>query len=70
MFFPLVQDFLHNAGFLSSKSEISRALKQNSISINKEKIDDSYSISEKNLICNKYILAQRGKKYYFIITID
>ncbi|MDA8588777.1 tyrosine--tRNA ligase [Flavobacteriaceae bacterium] len=68
--FPLVQDFLHNAGFLSSKSEISRALKQNSISINKEKIDDSYSISEKNLICNKYILAQRGKKYYFIITID
>ena len=68
--FPLVQDFLHNAGFLSSKSEISRALKQNSISINKEKIDDSYSISEKNLICDKYILAQRGKKYYFIITID
>ena len=68
--FPLVQDFLHNAGFLSSKSEISRALKQNSISINKEKIDDSYSISVKNLICDKYILAQRGKKYYFIITID
>ena len=68
--FPLVQDFLHNAGFLTSKSEISRALKQNSISINKEKIDDSYSISEKNLICDKYILAQRGKKYYFIITID
>ena len=68
--FPMVQDFLHNAGFLTSKSEISRALKQNSISINKEKIDDSYSISEKNLICNKYILAQRGKKYYFIITID
>jgi tyrosyl-tRNA synthetase len=68
--FPLVQDFLHNTGFLSSKSEISRALKQNSISINKEKIDDSYSISVKNLICDKYILAQRGKKYYFIITID
>ena len=68
--FPLVQDFLHNAGFLSSKSEISRALKQNSISINKEKIDDSYSIYEKNLICDKYILVQRGKKYYFIITID
>ena len=42
----------------------------NSISINKEKIDDSYSISVKNLICDKYILAQRGKKYYFIITID
>ena len=37
---------------------------------NKEKIDDSYSISVKNLICDKYILAQRGKKYYFIITID
>ncbi|MDB4130688.1 tyrosine--tRNA ligase [Flavobacteriaceae bacterium] len=65
-----VQDFLHNAEFLSSKSEIIRALKQNSISINKEKVDSSYVISKENLICEKYILAQRGKKNYYLISFN
>ena len=65
-----VQEFLYKAKFLSSKSEIIRALKQNSISINKEKVDASYSISKENLICNKYILAQRGKKNYYLISFN
>ena len=65
-----VQDFLHKAEFLSSKSEIIRALKQNSISINKEKVDSSYVISKENLICEKYILAQRGKKNYYLISFN
>ncbi len=65
-----VQEFLFKAKFLSSKSEIIRALKQNSISINKEKVDASYSISKENLICNKYILAQRGKKNYYLISFN
>lgn len=66
----IVQEFLYKAKFLSSKSEILRALKQNSISINKEKVDASYSISKENLICNKYILAQRGKKNYYLISFN
>lgn len=66
----LVQEFLYKAKFLSSKSEIIRALKQNSISINKEKVDSSYSISKENLICKKYILAQRGKKNYYLISFN
>ena len=66
----LVQEFLYKAKFLSSKSEIIRALKQNSISINKEKVDFSYSISKENLICNKYVLAQRGKKNYYLISFN
>jgi len=66
----LVQEFLYKAKFLSSKSEIIRALKQNSISINKEKVDASYKISKDNLICNKYILAQRGKKNYYLISFN
>jgi len=68
--FKNIQDFLHSVGFLSSKSEILRSINQNAVSINKEKIDLSYTISEKSLICDKYILAQRGKKFYFLITID
>ncbi|RZP09409.1 MAG: tyrosine--tRNA ligase [Flavobacteriales bacterium] len=66
----LVQEFLYKAKFLSSKSEIIRALKQNSISINKEKVDALYKISKDNLICNKYILAQRGKKNYYLISFN
>jgi tyrosyl-tRNA synthetase len=66
----LVQEFLYKSKFLSSKSEIIRALKQNSISINKEKVDSSYSISKENLICNKYVLAQRGKKNYYLISFN
>ena len=68
--FSQIQDFLHEAGFLSSKSEIIRSIKQNAISINKQKIDLSYNLDSNNLICGKYILAQRGKKYYYLITID
>ena len=66
----IVQEFLYKAKFLSSKSEIIRALKQNSISINKEKVDALYKISKDNLICNKYILAQRGKKNYYLISFN
>src|SRR5699024_6619765 len=37
-------------GFLKSNGEAIRALKQNSISVNKEKVDDSYTISTSDLI--------------------
>tara|TARA_B100000470_G_C19659372_1_gene332398 strand:- start:301 stop:756 length:456 start_codon:yes stop_codon:yes gene_type:complete len=67
---PTVYEFLSEAGFLSSKSEINRAIKENAISINKEKIDSNFVLSEKNLVCGKYILAQRGKKNYFLISIS
>ena len=66
---PVVQEFLYKVGFLSSKSEINRAIKENSISINKDKIKDTDRLSKSNLICDKYILAQRGKKNYFLIVI-
>jgi len=67
---PSIVDFLVKAGFLSSKSEIIRAINENSISINKEKRDSSFSLSKSNLICSKYILVQRGKKNYFLIVVN
>ncbi|MCR9183571.1 MAG: tyrosine--tRNA ligase [Flavobacteriaceae bacterium] len=56
-------------GFLKSNSEARRALKENSISVNKEKVDDSYKITEKDLINNTFVLLQRGKKNYYILKI-
>src|SRR5690606_18425645 len=54
-------------GFLKSNGEARRALKENSISVNKEKISVDFKLSEKDLIKEKFILLQRGKKNYFVI---
>ncbi|WP_438710895.1 tyrosine--tRNA ligase [Aquimarina muelleri] len=56
-----------HTGFLKSNGEARRALKENSISVNREKITDTYSISEQDLINNQFVLLQRGKKNYFVI---
>ena len=63
-------DFIQKTGFLKSKSEITRSLKENSISINKEKVNFNSEISSNNLICKKYIVLQRGKKNYFLVAME
>ena len=65
----LAENLLEKSGFFSSKSEIRRLIDQNSISINKAKINSEYKISDLNLINNKYILLQKGKKNYFLISL-
>lgn len=57
-------------GFLKSNSEVRRALSENSISVNKEKVTEGYQITKTDLIAEKYILLQRGKKSYFILKIN
>ena len=57
------------SGFLSSKSEARRSLKENAISVNKEKVTEDHSVSVSDLISDSYILLQRGKKKYFIVRV-
>ena len=52
---------------LASKGEVRRALKENSLSINKEKIKEDYITSAESLLNEQYILVQKGKKNYFIV---
>lgn len=55
---------------MSSKGEARRALKSNAISINKEKVSgEEFIVDESHLIEGKYILAQSGKKNYFLIIV-
>jgi len=56
-------------GFLKSNGEARRALKENSVSVNKEKVTEGYSITSSDLINNQFVLLQRGKKNYFIIKV-
>ena len=55
------------SGFLPSNSEARRALKENSISVNREKVTEEFSLSTSDLINNEFVLLQRGKKTYFIL---
>ena len=57
-------------GFLGSNGEARRELKQNSISVNKEKVKEDYIITAKDLINKKFVLLQRGKKNYFVLVVD
>ncbi|MBS3993494.1 MAG: tyrosine--tRNA ligase [Bacteroidetes bacterium] len=58
-----------DTGFLKSNSEVRRALSENSISVNKEKVSEGYLITATDLISGKYVLLQRGKKSYFILNV-
>tara|TARA_A100001011_G_C14318219_1_gene848998 strand:- start:4480 stop:5778 length:1299 start_codon:yes stop_codon:yes gene_type:complete len=55
--------------FLKSNGEARRALSENSISINKIKVDEKYRIGNGDLIGQQYVLLQRGKKNYFIVKV-
>lgn len=66
-----IVDFLTDqAPVFQSKSEVRRTLKENALSINKSKIDDTFVVSADSLLNNKYILVQRGKKNYYIIRVN
>jgi tyrosyl-tRNA synthetase len=57
-------------GFLTSNSEARRELKQNAISVNREKVEDDYLITAADLINDKFVLLQRGKKNYFLLVVN
>ena len=54
----------------ASKGEARRMIQSNAVSINKEKIIEDVQLSENDLLNGKYILAQKGKKNYFLIIIS
>lgn len=57
------------SGFLKSNGEARRALTENSIAVNKEKVTEEFVLTSKDLINNQFVLLQRGKKNYFVIRI-
>ncbi len=57
-------------GFLKSNGDARRALKENAISVNKTKIKEDFVISKQDLIADKYVLLQRGKKSYFLLKVE
>lgn len=65
-----IVDFLaEENNIFASKGEARRMLKDNGVSVNKEKVKDNYEISESDLLNDKYILIQKGKKNYFLVKV-
>ena len=65
----MVNALAEKTGFLKSNGEARRALKQNSISVNQEKVAEDFTITTDDLINDRFVLLQRGKKNYFVIRI-
>lgn len=55
------------SGFMKSNSEARRALAENSISVNREKVQEGFTLTKNDLINNEFVLLQRGKKNYFVL---
>jgi tyrosyl-tRNA synthetase len=60
---------VNHTSFLKSNGEARRALSEKSISVNKTKVNESYTIGSSDLIDDQYILLQRGKKNFFIVKV-
>ena len=65
----IMEALAETTGFLKSNGEARRALKENSISVNKEKVTEAKKITPKDMICDGYVLLQRGKKNYFLLVV-
>lgn len=53
----------------ASKSEARRMLKEGSVSINKNKLDENFTTKSSDLLNETYVLVQKGKKYYYLLIV-
>jgi tyrosyl-tRNA synthetase len=67
---PVVDLLAEHTQVFASKGEARRMLKDNGVSINKEKVKPDYTLDKKDIIAGKYILAQKGKKNYFLVILE
>ena len=65
-----IENVLMNSSLFNSFSDLRRALKENSVSVNRKKIDAEAKISRIEIIKNKYIIVQRGKKKYSLLILE
>ncbi len=66
---PIVDVLNEKSGFMKSNGEARRALQENSISVNREKVGEDFMLTQNDLINNQFVLLQKGKKNYFILRV-
>ena len=67
---PDVVSFLAEAGIFPSKGEARKMVQGGGVSINRNKVTDiQHKINPSQLLHDKYLLIQRGKKNYYLVEI-
>ena len=67
---PLLDLLTVKTGMFPSKGEARKMVQQGGVSLNKKKVTDPNAlVSENDLLNGKYILVQKGKKNYFLVTL-
>lgn len=63
--------FTEHAAVFPSKGELRKLIAGGGVSLNKEKLSDHEQlIGTGDLLGNRYLLVQKGKKNYFLITVE
>ena len=56
--------------FLASNGEARRALKENSVAVNKEKVKEDYKLTSNDLINDAYVIINKGKRNTYIVKFN
>lgn len=60
-----------HASVFSSKGEMRKLVQGGGVSLNKEKVaDPNRAVTEADLLNDKYLLLQRGKKNHYLLTVE
>jgi tyrosyl-tRNA synthetase len=65
-----ITELMVKCGFMTSNGEARRSLQEGSISVNKAKVDANKVCYESDVLACGRILLQRGKKSYFLLTVN
>lgn len=66
----IIDALVSKTGFLPSNGEAKRELKANAVSVNKEKVTETFTITRKDLINDKFVLIGKGKKNNYILVVE
>jgi len=66
----MVSALVEESQILKSNGEAIRTLKQNAISVNKTKVTNDYILSTADLLNNKYILINKGKRNTYVLKFE
>ena len=62
--------FVEKAEIFPSKGEMRKLVQGGGVSLNQERLESfDYEVTENDLLTNKYLLVQRGRKNYFIVLV-
>jgi len=66
----IISALVAESDFLKSNGEAIRALKQNAIAVNKTKVGRDYQLTSQDLINDKYVLINKGKKNTYVLKFE